>query len=191
MKEQSSMKKEFSSKDVNRMRNIITGKTGDKTQILSGYEKSNKDYKEGDIWKEDGKNWTIKNGIKQTITKLDRIKSLSILPLCCPNCNKPMKINDINKKMYNIHSICFDCVLKKEDEIKRSGNWESYEKNQLKLNRDASLYEFEQALESWVNQKDTFVTEAGDIENWSNGDKLKMYSEIKKQIQKVKNTDIY
>ncbi len=30
---ESTLKKEFSKKDVQRMRNIITGKTGDRTQI--------------------------------------------------------------------------------------------------------------------------------------------------------------
>ena len=39
--------------------------------------------------------------------------------------------------------------------------------------------------------KDTFVSEQGDIENWSGGDKTKAYEEIKKKIQEWKNIDIY
>jgi hypothetical protein len=117
MKEQSNLKREFSKKDVQRMRNIITGKAGDRTQVLSGYQKQEIEHKEGDIWEESGKKWTIKNGIKQTVTVMDRFKKLVVLPLCCPSCNKPMKLNDLNKKMYAIHSTCFDCVLEKEQKI--------------------------------------------------------------------------
>jgi hypothetical protein len=32
------LKKEFNPRDVQRMRNIITGQTGDRTQIQTGYE---------------------------------------------------------------------------------------------------------------------------------------------------------
>ena len=64
---QGQLKKEFKKKDVTRMRNLITGKSGEKTQVLTGYEKKNESYKEGDIWEESGRNWTIKNGIKATM----------------------------------------------------------------------------------------------------------------------------
>ncbi len=52
MSESGQLKKEFGQRDVQRMRNIITGKTGDRTAIQSGYEKSKQEYKEGDIWEE-------------------------------------------------------------------------------------------------------------------------------------------
>ena len=106
MKEQSNLKREFSKKDVQRMRNIITGKAGDRTQVLSGYQKQEIEHKEGDIWEESGKKWTIKNGIKQTVTVMDRFKKLVVLPLCCTSCNKPMKLNDLNKKIFIFHRKC-------------------------------------------------------------------------------------
>ena len=37
---ESTLKKEFSKRDVQRMRNLITGKSGDRTQIQAGYEKN-------------------------------------------------------------------------------------------------------------------------------------------------------
>ena len=64
------LKKEFNPKDVNRARNLITKKGNQGSNTQSGYKKSTQDYKEGDIWEERGKKWTIKNGIKQTINKL-------------------------------------------------------------------------------------------------------------------------
>ena len=188
---ESTLKKEFKQRDVQRMRNIITGKSGDRTQILSGWESKKEEYKEGDVWEEDGKTWTIKSGIKQSITKLDKFKHLVHLPLCCPSCKKPMKDHDLNKKMFSIHQMCLDCVVDMEAKIKLEGKWEEYTKNVMNSNKNASLEEFEQALDSWLQDKDTFVSEAGDIESWSGGDKTKIYQEIKEKIQELKKTDIY
>ena len=188
---ESTLKKEFKKSDVQRMRNIITGKSGDRTQVLAGWDKHQVDHKEGDVWEEDGRTWTIKNGIKQNITKLDKIKNMAIIPLACPTCKKPMKVNDINKKMYSIHQMCFDCVVDMEAKIKLEGKWDEYAKNIMNSNKNASLEEFEQAIDSWVQEKDTFVSEAGDIESWSGGDKKKMYEEIKANLDKLKKTDIY
>jgi hypothetical protein len=43
--------------------------------------------KEGDEWYDvDGKKWTIKNGIRQSVTKQDAAKT----PWWCPKCSKPM-----------------------------------------------------------------------------------------------------
>ena len=191
MKEESSLKKEFSKRDVQRMRNIITGKSGDRTTVLSGWDKNIQDHKEGDVWEEADRKWTIKNGIKQNITKLDRIKNLGILPLNCPSCKGVMPVDDIHKKMYAIHHMCLDCVVKMEDEIKRQGKWDEYAKNIMNSNKDASLEDFERALEAWMQEKDTFISEAGDVESWTGGDKKKMFEEIKANLDKLKKTDIY
>ena len=188
---ESTLKKEFKKSDVQRMRNLITGKSGDRTQIIGGWENKKDEHKEGDTWEENGKVWTIKNNIKQSITKLDKFKYLVHLPLCCPSCKKAMKDNDLNKKMFSIHKMCLDCVVDMESKIKLEDKWDEYAKNVMNANKNASLEEFEQAVESWMLDKDTFVSEAGDIESWSGGDKAKMYDEVKKKIEELKNKDIY
>jgi hypothetical protein len=78
-----------------------------------------------------------------------------------------------------------------EAKIKLEGNWDQYEKGIVKANALASLLDFEKAVESWYKEKDTFVSESGEIENWGGGDKTKMYEEIKIRLQEMKNTDIY
>lgn len=191
MKKETNLKKEFSKKDVSRLRNLLTGKTGDKTQIQSGYEKKIEDHIEGDVWEENGKNWTIKSGIKQTVTKLDSVKKLLGLPLCCPKCKKPMKSNELNKKMYNIHQMCFDCVIDMEAEIKKEGRWEDYEKGIMNANKNASLEDIEKAIDSWFEMRDeSFVSENGEIENWKGGDKSKVYTQIKENLEKAKAFEI-
>ena len=86
----SNLKKEFKQKDVERMRNLITGKQGKKTTTGIGYTKKKVHHEEGDIWEEDGRQWTIKDGIKQNITKLDKAKKSHRMPIFCPDCSKPM-----------------------------------------------------------------------------------------------------
>ena len=188
---ESTLKKEFSKRDVQRMRNLITNKSGDRTQIQAGYEKQNEDHKEGDVWEEGGKPWTIKNGIKQSITKLDKFKHLIGLPLTCPCCKKSMKSDELNKKMYSIHKMCLDCVVEMEAKLKIEGKFDDYQKNIVNSNKNASLEDFEKALESWLEEKDTYVSEQGDIENWSGGDKTTIYKELKERIDEWKKVDIY
>lgn len=188
---ESTLKKEFKKSEVQRMRNIITGNTGDRTQVLGGWEATVEEHKEGDTWEEDGKKWTIKNGIKQSITKLDKFKYLISLPLTCPSCKKPMKANELNKKMYSVHKVCLNCVVDMESKLKLEGKYDEYEKNILNMNKNASLEEFEQALDSWLEEKDTFVTEQGDIESWQGGDKTQIYKQLKEKIQEFRKTDIY
>lgn len=185
------LKKEFSKRDVQRMRNIIGGNAGDRTQLQSGWEKHTDRHGEGDVWEEDGRKWTIKNGIRQNITKLDEIKKLTMLPLSCPNCGQLMKVDDLNKKMWAIHKKCFECVIKMEGEIKRAGKWEEYTSNVMNSNKNSELDDLEQALEGWVDQKDTFVSEAGEVETWKGGDRKAVYTQVKERIAELRNLDIY
>jgi hypothetical protein len=186
----SMLKKEFSKSTVQRMRNIITGNQGDRTQVQTGYEKYIDEYKEGEVWEEKGKKWTIKNGIKQTVTKIDNIKKMAMLPITCPNCKKAFKIYDANKKMYAIKGMCLDCVAEQETKIKIEGKWEEYKSDIINSNKNATLQDFELALESWMQENNTFVTENGDVEDWTKVDKTKVYAEIKSNIEKLKNTRI-
>ena len=91
MSKDSVLKKQFIEKDVQRLRNLVQGKYGEKTRSSVGFSKAQKFYKEGDIWESDGRTWTIKNGIKQNITKLDKAKKAHVMPLMCPKCDKLMK----------------------------------------------------------------------------------------------------
>lgn len=184
---ESNLKREFSQRDVKRMRDLITGNIGDRTQIQVGYEKQSRDYQEGDVWEADGKQWTIKNGIKQTVTKFDDLKRLIVMPLTCPECGKAMKVNQYNKEMWSIHKKCFDCVIEYETKLRLEGKFEEYQRNIMNANKDALLDETLDAIDAWANVQDTFVNEAGDIENWGGGAVSKEeVKELKQQIQDFK-----
>ena len=126
MSKETLLKKEFKQSDVQRVRNIVNKDFTSKTKLQSGYQKQIKRYKEGDIWEESGKTWTIKNGIKQNITKLDNAKKALRIPLRCPKCNGSME-HWLAKKMYKIHGFCFDpCTVEYEDSLKQAGLYKQY-----------------------------------------------------------------
>ena len=189
---ENNLKKEFSKRDVQRMRNIITGNASSATGIQVGYSKQSQDYQEGDTWEENGKQWTIKNGIKQTVTKFDKLKKMVVMPLSCPNCNEPLKATPINKKMWNIHKMCRNCVIKMEAKIKLEGKWDEYERGMLNANKNAEVNDFEKAFEEFINTKgESYVTEQGDVETWGGGrindEEIK---NVKEYIKKLRETDI-
>jgi len=189
---ENNLKKEFSKRDVQRMRNIITGNAGSSTGIQVGYSKQSQDYQEGDTWEENGKQWIIKNGIKQTVTKFDKLKKMVVMPLSCPNCNEPLKATPINKKMWNIHKMCRNCVIKMEAKIKLEGKWDEYERGMLNANKNAEVNDFEKAFEEFINTKgESYVTEQGDVETWGGGrindEEIK---NVKEYIKKLRETDI-
>jgi len=174
------LKKEFKQKDVNRARNLIMGKTDASTSTQIGYNTKQKDYKEGDVWTEGRKTWTIKNGIKQTISKLDVIKKEVFMPLCCPECGNVMK-KRLDKPHYRINKKCYDCVIDFEGKLIVRGEYEDY-KNKLKgKNSIDILNELESTLLSAVNVSNSnFVSEDGVVEKWVGGiDKEKFTEEIK------------
>ena len=167
---ESQLTREFDERDLQRMRNIITGNTADATRIQTGYEKKTVERKEGDVWEENGKKWTIKNGLKQTVTKHDKLRELVKMPLKCPKCERAMKANKLNKKMWNIHKKCFDCVIEYETKLKATGGYEEYAKKIMNANKNTFADDYEAAVKEYETaQPDTYVSEAGDIENWVGG----------------------
>ena len=113
MKNDSVLKKEFKQRDVERLRNLVKGKYGERTTMGTGYNKAKEFHDEGDIWEEDGRQWTIKNGLKQNITKLDKAKEGIVLPLFCSTCSSAMKPH-LDKKWFVMYGHCFNCQVDAE-----------------------------------------------------------------------------
>ena len=73
---------------------------------------------EGDVWTDhEGKKWTKKNGLIQSISKLDGFKT----PWWCPKCGTPL--NGHHLRAYKKAGHCHECMLKEEMELKISGRW--------------------------------------------------------------------
>lgn len=160
------LNKSFQEKDVRRLRNIISGKAGNKSTTGIGYKKKDEVHKEGDIWEEGGRTWTIKGSIKQNITKLDAAKEIHLMPLFCPKCSNVMKGRN-DKVFYNIHHKCFNCVIDFEQQLKREGKFDQYLISIHNSQIDNMINDLKLVIEE--SKKETgksFVTEAGDVEEW-------------------------
>lgn len=191
MSKESLLKKEFKESDINRIRNLIGKKFNDNTKIQIGYS-NNEIRNEGDEWVDkNGKKWIFKDNIKQSISKFDSIKKINRLPLKCPSCNQHISLTKLNIKMYYIHKICSNCVFEMETKLKIDGKYEEYEKNLMNLNKNNYLDDFEKIINSYYNKdKETFVTESGEIENWSSGNiNESILDDIKKEITDIKNKE--
>jgi hypothetical protein len=178
MSKETVLKKEFQKKDVERLRNLMQGKYGEKTRSSVGFTNKQEFHKEGDVWESDGRTWTIEKGIKQNITKLDKAKKAHNMPLFCPNCSKLMK--RVDKPYYNVHRYCLDCHAKAEDKLKKEGK---YEEHYNKINNkiiDDRIEEYKHYVKERINESNSsFVSEDGDVENWVgkiNVDKVNEYT---------------
>jgi hypothetical protein len=182
------LKKEFQQRDVQRLRNLMQGKYGDKTITGIGYTKQQEFHDEGDIWEEDGRKWTIKNGIKQNVTKLDKAKKELHLPLFCPECSKMMKPH-LDKRFWIMYKRCFDCQVDFEAEIRKQGLWEEYERVIINSDIDFMINDFTIWSDEIINSNDSFITEDGDIETWVGSGKqilLQNKEETIKYLQSLK-----
>jgi len=179
------LKKEFKRKDVTRARNLLTGKSGASSETQVGYKKKRVDYKEGDVWVENKKTWTIKDGIKQTISKMDAIKKEIFMPLCCPECGNVMK-KRLDKPNYKAHKKCFDCVIEFEHKLRLKGEYDDYIKNLRLKNRLTEIDEMESMFLDLANQSNEgYISEHGELERWKGGvDVSKMSTAISEAAQK-------
>lgn len=177
------LKKEFKQQDLQRLRNLVQGKYGDKTSISSGYVKDHIERKEGDVWEEDGRQWTITNGVKQNVTKLSLARKEGNMPLFCPKC-KTLMNSQYDRKFYKMNKHCFDCQIKHESQIKKQGKWDEIQIQTNNDEIDVLIKEFTAWTEDLLNESNnSFVTEQGDVENWSKTNKQRILEEKQKAIE--------
>ena len=143
---------------------------------------------EGDVWEDvNGRKWTIKNGIRQTVTKLDDAKT----PWWCPKCSKPLN-HRFDIKFWRIRGHCMECNIKLETELRRQGKWEEYERKIILRNYIAETKDKIAELQSYYDEaskpeflimneheKTVLMMEKWDI------DIEKLKSDIKKDIDSL------
>ena len=160
------LKKEFKEKDVERIRNLVKGKSGERTISGVGFVKKTEFHQEGDIWEQDGRQWTIKGGIKQNITKLDKAKKINKLPMFCPSCKSLMHKNR-DQYLYPIHGKCLNCVIDMEAELHKQGLWEEYKRNIQNADIDGLIEIYKNWMFEQINTENgSFLSEKGDKEKW-------------------------
>ena len=187
------MKKGISESKVQRMRNIVKGDYTKSVKTQVGYKKSDKK-KEGDVWEEGNKTWTIKNGIKQNVSKMQEVRNIVKMPLTCPKCGKVMK-GYFDAYHWKIDKHCLSCHAAKVTKLRsnnldKDGNvpeYDNYVKELRKKNKLAEIKDITAEFEEWLDNSSTFVTELGEIEDWQGGiDKEEMRQKFKKELEEWK-----
>ena len=192
MSKETLLNRQFTEREVQRMRNIVTKKTGERTHVQAGYE-SQVLREEGSIWEEGGKTWTIKNGIKRTISKLNKFKDVNNMPLICPQCNEPLaRQSEYVKHMFKLTHKCPKCVTREETKMKLEGTFDDYAKKMYAQNHLHALEQTEKEFDDFVNHGfEKFMSETGEVETWDgNGLSSEQIKETKQWIadQKAKIT---
>lgn len=145
---------------------------------------------EGDVWSERGKLWTIKNGIKRTVTKMDQARKDFLTPLACPKCGEAMKAQ-ADAKIWSINKTCLNCLVETEHEIRKTGKWDEYEKAKILANATGFVKDLESFFAEFADESVTkaHVTEDGLIEKWKNDGLVKEIGEnvVKEVTEKIDN----
>lgn len=160
-------------------------KKGDE-RLVFGYRPQQQEYKEGDTWVDvNGRKWTIKDGIQQTVTKLDSAKT----PWWCPKCSTPL--NGHHLKMYHKRGVCYNCSEKEEMELKKSGEWFNTVKEKGKQNHIAWIKDKIQELQDYYDNvsQPEFIHADNEkilmVEKWDI-DLNTVREDLKEEIQKLK-----
>ena len=163
------LKKQFAEKDVQRLRNLIQNKSGERNTAGVGYTKSESEaHIEGDIWESDGRKWTIIDGVRENITKLDKFKS-SAIPLFCPSCKHIMD-KQLDSHYFKSYGSCLNCRTEFETKLKIEGKWETYLKETHNREIDKHIEEYIAYMEDTISESnESYITEAGDIQKWNGG----------------------
>lgn len=185
------LKKEFSKKDVQRARNLVMGNNNARITEGVGYSKKHEHRVEGDVWEENGRTWTIKNGLRQNITKMDKFKKMGKMPLFCPECNTLMK-KDLDKKVFPAYQKCFHCVVDYEAQLQKEGKSEEYFKGLQNQHIQTAIDGYTNFMEVRMKESnDNYVTEDGDVESWKGGvSKEQLEKELKEGIEFLENLKI-
>jgi hypothetical protein len=176
-------------KGIQRMRNLVSGNASDKTKISTGYGKSRTVRSEGDTWEVKGKTWTIKNGIRQTVSKLDKAREAIKVPMECPKCGDPRMQHHAYKAMYKRFGMCLNCVVKFEKKLRKAGKYEEFVTELAKSHNEAWIMDKTLEYYDWLGTLDneSYITEAGDIEDWSGGkSKELLKTEFDTKVEEIK-----
>jgi len=120
-------------------------------------------HEEGEVWEQDNRVYTIKNGIRQTISKFRGAKN----PWFCPECGKVMR-GKADDRMWILRSKCHGCVVEEEAKIRLEGNWEEYEAGIMRANAISYLKEMIMEVEEYISMvaKPQIHMMDGSYEEW-------------------------
>jgi hypothetical protein len=162
--------------------------SGDIKQDISVYvSDKNEEHKEGDVWEENNKSWTIVNGIQKSVSKLSKLRQSMLVPISCPKCNNAMT-KRLDSKFYSEFGMCMDCRIMLDTEMIISGEFDEYQKEYINKNKIGWFKDFKSEFVDIIDKHDKkhIVNEFGDTEDWvQNMSKEELKELIDTQISQI------
>lgn len=136
--------------------------------------------------------WEQRNGYRVKVGKLEdaraAIKEME-MPKTCPKCSLEMT-KRLDKKMWHVHKMCFDCVIDMEHQHRINGTFDDYAKDLMRRNAEAWFKdadkEVEQLREIFSKEQLQFVNGDGQIETWTQSDRDQFLKKIDEDYVKFK-----
>lgn len=160
------------------MRNEMAGKISKFDRPIFGYQSPTITRTEGEVWlDDDGKTWTMKNGLIQSISKLQDAKT----PWWCPKCEKAMG-HRFDDKFYKLYQMCYDCTIKHHTNMMLDGSWEVFEKRMVRANEMAWLKDHIMECKEYIRN---FKTPQVHFENggWEELANIEQFKELFESIR--------
>jgi len=153
----------------------------DQALKVSMYVPTQTKREEGETWEEDGKLWEMKNGIKQSISKLQAAKR----PWWCPECGMSMS-SRLDDKMWYKKRKCYDCVVKEETQMRLDGTWDAYQRKMLRANVISMLKDKIEELTDYrdIEGNPQIHFQDGRYEEWKI-DNTQLKADLQEEIDKL------
>jgi len=138
------------------------------------------DRKPGDEWTDDDdRKWRMDDtGTIWRVTNLDYMDDIQdyvTVPTICPVCMNKMGNPHLDKKMWTLHKMCFNCVVDMEHKIRVTGKFDEYEQMKVLSNKTAWLKDIKAELTEYLGEdlSKKFVNTDGSFDKWEGDDGIK------------------
>lgn len=134
---------------------------------------------------------------EESYKKMDAIFDYLNEMYTCKKCNKNCRLfgKKLDDKVILKTGMCFDCLVQYETELRITGEYNEYAQKKIEDNAKSWLEEFKQTLEDYKNQYSdevkSYVTEAGDVEEWGGGIEKEKFCDLLDNLYKNVERQIF
>ena len=129
-----------------KIQEAIHGVSDKKIQL--GYTKTEVCRVNGEKWKEDGKEWEMKDGIVQSIPRLSDVR----VPLFCPKCGSVMGKRSKDVDVFYKFGFCLKCLLDRDAQMEKDGTFIGYQENYINSKKKGFYGDAKLEIEGYLKQ---------------------------------------
>jgi hypothetical protein len=158
---------------ISALRKTLEQKANKFDRPVFGWTPPTVERKEGEEWvDDDGKEWTKKNGLIQSVSKLSMFKR----PWFCPQCSKSMS-HRFDDKFYNRTGKCYNCNIEDDTKLVLNGTFEAVHTKRIRANEISWLKDHIMECKDYIR---TFKVPQVHFENggWEEIAKVEHFSQL-------------